>query len=183
MKHILEETNMRIITHIKADDKKLDILGSVIGQMSDGIWENTRSMEKYWKSLDYGKDPSGFIWLDDRHGVTADVYEFFANKIKKIIQIEIENGNNKLVWSRSCAGVPSYMHGTVTVGDCYELYELLKGRNTSKYTYATYSDYAVDLEYGSMKVTFVVAALNEGDAKRKAIEKFTKSCVTRATKA
>lgn len=174
---------MKIITHIKADDKKLNILGSVIGQMSDGIWENTRSMEKYWKSLDYGKDPSGYIWLDDRYGVTADVYDFFANKIKKIVQIEIEDGNDRLVWSRTCAGVPHYMHGTVTVGDCYELYELLKGRNTAKNRYATYSDYTVDLSYGSMKVSFVVSALNETDAKQKALKKFAESCATSVEKA
>ena len=174
---------MRITTHIKADDKKLNILGSVIGQMSDGIWENTRSMEKYWKSLDYGKDPSGYIWLDDRHGVTADVYDFFANKIKKIIQIEIEDGNNQLVWSRTCAGVPHYMHGNVTVGDCYEMYELLKGRNTSKNYYATFTDYSVDLEFGGMKVNFVVSALNETAAKQKALKMFADNCTASIHKA
>lgn len=174
---------MRITTHIKADDKKLNILGSVIGQMSDGIWENTRSMEKYWKSLDYGKDTSGYIWLDDRHGVTADVYDFFANKIKKIIQIEIEDGNNQLVWSRTCAGVPHYMHGNVTVGDCYEMYELLKGRNTSKNYYATFTDYSVDLEFGGMKVNFVVSALNETAAKQKALKMFADHCTTSIHKA
>lgn len=174
---------MKIITHIKADDKKLNILGSVIGQMSDGIWENTRSMEKYWKSLDYGKDSSGYIWLDDRHGVCSDVFEFFANKIKKIIQIEIEDGNNQLVWSRTCAGVPHYMHGTVTVGDCYELYELLKGRNTSKNFYVTFNDYSVDLEFGGMKVNFVVSALNESAAKQKALKMFADHCTATIHKA
>ena len=50
---------MRITTHIKSTEKRLDILGSVMGQMSDGIWENTRSMEKYWKNL---ISTSGPIW-------------------------------------------------------------------------------------------------------------------------
>ena len=162
---------MKIITHIKADDKRLNILGSVIGQMSDGIWENTRSMEKYWKSLSYGKDSSGYLYLEDRNGVTTDIYEFFANKIKKIIQVEIEDGNDRLAWSRSCTGVPHYMHGQVTVGDCYELYELLKGRNTSKHSYATYSDYAVTLQFDGLDHTMVVSALNEQSAKQKALAK------------
>ena len=162
---------MKFNTGIKATSKRLDILGSVIGQMSDGIWENSRAMEKYWKSLDYGKDCNDFIWLEDVNGVIADVFDFFANKIKKIIQVEIEDGNSKLVWSRTCSACPFYMHGQVTVGDCYELYELLKGRNTSKYTYSTYDDYSVDLEFGGMKVNFVVSALNEKDAKLKAIKK------------
>ena len=174
---------MRITTHIKADDKKLNILSSVIGQMSDGIWENTRSMEKYWKSLDYGTTETGYLWLEDKRGVCADVFEFFANKIKKIIQIEIEDGNNPLVWSRTCAGIPHYMHGTVTVGDCYELYELLKGRNTSKNFYATFSDYSVDLEFGGMKVNFVVSALNETSAKQKALKMFADHCTASIHKA
>ena len=29
-----------------------DILHSVIGQLSDGIWENSPGMEKYWKHAD-----------------------------------------------------------------------------------------------------------------------------------
>ena len=72
---------MKIVTHIKSNDQRLNILGSVIGQMSDGIWEHSRAMEKYWKSLNYGTDASGYIWLEDKNGVCADVYDFFANKI------------------------------------------------------------------------------------------------------
>lgn len=175
---------MKITTHIKADDKKLNILGSVIGQMSDGIWENTRSMQKYWKSLNYGTDANGYIWLEDRNGVCTDVYDFFANKIKQIIKVEIDDGyTSGLVWSRTCASVPHYFHGKVTVGDCYEMYELLKGRNTSKNFYATFSDYSVDLEFSGMKVNFVVSALNETAAKQKALKMFADHCTASIHKA
>ena len=174
---------MKLTTYIKANTKRQNILGSVIGQMSDGIWENTRSMEKYWKSLDFGVDANGYIWLEDRKGVCADVYDFFANKIKKIIQVEIEDGNTALVWSRTCASVPHYFHGKVTVGDCYEMYELLKGRNTSKYQYATYSDYNVDLTYGDTTVTLLVEALNEYDARRVATQKLIEKMTIKAVKA
>jgi len=174
---------MRLTTYIKANNKRQNILSSVIGQMSDGIWENTRSMEKYWKSLDFGVDANGYIYLEDRNGVTTDVYDFFANKIKQIIKIEIDDGNTALVWSRSCAGVPHYMHGQVTVGDCYELYELLKGRNTSKYQYATYSDYNVDLTYGGTTVTLLVEALNEYDARKVAAQKLMEKMTIKAVKA
>jgi hypothetical protein len=173
---------MKIITHIKANNKRQNILSSVIGQMSDGIWENTRSMEKYWKSLDFGVDASGYIWLEDRNGVTADVYDFFANKIKKIIQVEIEDGNTSLLWSRTCASVPHYFHGKVTVGDCYEMYELLKGRNTVKNRYATYSDYEVKLNYGGTEIVLLVDALNEYDARKVAAEKLIKSMTATITK-
>ena len=179
---------MRFNTSIPATDKRLKILSSVIGQMSDGIWENTRSMEKYWKNLDYGKDASGNIYLEDNYGVCADVYDFFANKIKQIIKIEIDDGRNSgLEWSRTCCVVPDYIDGimgyNVTVGDCYELYELLKGRNTSKYSYASYRPYEVVLTYGGQDFTFKVDALNEYSAKDKAkkalLDSLTVTSVTR----
>ena len=174
---------MKLTTYIKANTKRQNILDSVIGQMSDGIWENTRSMEKYWKSLDFGVDANGYIWLEDRNGVTTDVYDFFANKIKKIIQVEIEDGNTTLVWSRTCASVPHYFHGKVTVGDCYEMYELLKGRNTAKNRYATYSDYEVKLNYGGTEIVLLVDALNEYDARKIAAEKLIKSMTATVIKA
>jgi hypothetical protein len=175
---------MRITTTIPATNKRLNILSSVIGQMSDGIWENTRSMEKYWKSLDYGTDANGYIYLEDTHYVCPDVVSFFANKIKQIIKIEIDDGGNSgLVWDRSCSVSPYYMHGNVTVGDCYELYELLKGRNTSKYHYASYKTYEVVLTYGGQDFTFKVDALTEYSAKDKAkkalLDSLTVASVTR----
>ena len=171
---------MKFTTSIPATDKRLKILSSVIGQMSDGIWENTRSMEKYWKNLDYGKDASGNIYLEDNYGVCADVYDFFANKIKQIIKIEIDDGRNSgLVWDRSCSVVPDYIDGVVgynvTVGDCYELYELLKGRNTSKYRYASYRPYTVELSYAGTTFTFKVDALSEYSAKEKAKQELLKN--------
>lgn len=33
------------------DEKTKEVLDSVIGQMSDGIWENSSSMERFWKTL------------------------------------------------------------------------------------------------------------------------------------
>lgn len=163
---------MKFITSIPATDKRLDILSSVIGQLSDGIWENTRSMEKYWKSLDYGKDANGYIYIEDCRGVCADPVDFFANKIKQIIKIEIEDGGHSgLVWDRGCSISPYYIHGRVTVGDCYELYELLKGRNTSKYRYSTYSEYVVTLQFDGLDHSMMVEALNESDAKQKALKK------------
>lgn len=165
---------MSINTGIKANDKFLSILSSVIGQMSDGIWENTRSMEKYWKSLDYSVNSAGYIVIEDRRFVCADPVDFFANKIKQIIKIEIEDGNSKMYWDRLCSATPSYIgRGVATVGDCYQLYELLKGRNTSKHRYATYFTYDVTLNVDGNTIVVSVSALNEGAAKRAAIQKLT----------
>ena len=169
---------MAINTGIKANDKFLNILSSIIGQMSDGIWENTRSMEKYWKSLDYRTDASGYLIIEDRHWVCNDPVDFFANKIKQIIKIEIDDGNNRLCWDRSCSAIPSYIgRGGETVGDCYQLYELLKGRNTSKHKYATYSAYDVTLVVDGHVVPVRVTALNERDAKANALKRLTEQTV------
>jgi hypothetical protein len=65
------------------------------------------------------------------------------------------------------------MHGHVTVGDCYQLYELLKGRNTSKHTYATYSTYDVTLNVDGNVFVISVSALNERSAKTAAIKVLT----------
>lgn len=165
---------MAINTGIKANDKFINILSSVIGQMSDGIWENTRSMEKYWKSLDYHTDAAGYIIIEDHHYVCADPVDFFANKIKQIIKIEIEDGNSRIVWDRACSVRPSYIgRGTETVGDCYQLYELLKGRNTSKHKYATYTTYDVTLNVDGAVFVIPVSALNEREAKSAAIRVLT----------
>jgi hypothetical protein len=170
---------MRINTGIKATDNFMSILNSVIGQMSDGIWENTRSMEKYWKSLDYEKSPTGEIIIIDKNYVCADPVAFFANKIKQIIQIEIDDGNNRLSWARTCSACPSYIghYSNITVGECYQLYELLKGRNTTKHHYSKYNEYEVKLTYGTVEFSFHVNALSEREAKEQAkrilVERFT----------
>jgi hypothetical protein len=169
--------HMAINTGIKANDKFIDILSSVIGQMSDGIWENTRSMEKYWKSLRYSVNDAGYIIIEDRHYACADPVSFFANKIKQIIKIEIDDGNKDLYWDRCCSGVPFYMHGRVTVGDCYKLYELLKGRDTDKHAYATYSTYDVTLIVDGHVVVIPVEALNERAAKTAALKKLTEQTI------
>ena len=165
---------MVINTGIKADPKFMEILNACIGQMSDGIWENTRSMEKYWKSLHISTNATGCIEIEDRMYSCADPVAFMANKIKQIIKIEIDDGNNRLVWSRTCSEVPQYItYGSpITVGDCYELYELLKGRNTSKHTYSSYRPYKVNIEIGGHKCDFVVEALSESEAKQQAIKNF-----------
>lgn len=161
---------MKVVTRIPSTPKRLSILGSVMGQMSDGIWENSTSMRKYWQSLSYEVNAQGFIEIIDKNFVCSNPCEFLANKIKQVIKIEMEDGNTQLEWSRSCAACPDYMRGGVTVGDCYELYELLKGRSTARNTYATYNSYNVTLTYEDAVIHMQVDALNELSAKRKAIE-------------
>lgn len=167
---------MQINTGIKANDKFREILSGVIGQMSDGIWENTRSMEKYWKSLNYTVDPAGYIIIEDRHYVCSNPVDFFANKIKQIIKIEAEdNPNRGIEWSRNCSATTIYLNytETITIGDCYQLYEALKGRDTTKHIYASLQPFCVEMEFDGMSFEVKVNALNGMDAKMRAIKKFS----------
>ena len=173
-----------INTGIKNNTKYSEILRSCLGQMSDGIWENTRTMEKYWKSLSVSTSAAGEIVIEDRHGVCADPVDFMANKIKQIIKIEIEDGNDRLSWNRACSGCPSYIGygAAITVGDCYQLYELLKGRGTEKKGYATYEEYHIVLTCDGASFEFDVEALTPSKAKEQAVAQLVRKLEAKITK-
>lgn len=99
-------------TNLPNNQKSIDILGSVIGQMSDGMWENSPYMEGYWHFVntckDYSKDSveDGNIYIADRpwdyegrysinnrfYGMSEqEVKTFFAKKIKKITNEELKD--------------------------------------------------------------------------------------------
>lgn len=137
---------IKIETGLSASDKKAkEILDSVIGQMSDGIWENSSSMDKYWKNLDVDVDGDEIIitsevnsrnpfskYSDDEVG--QKVRDFFANKIKQIVKIEHEDGYTDdakdIVWDRNCQARTKYLnyYEDITVRDAYRVYDKLKGR-------------------------------------------------------
>lgn len=146
----------RFNTGIEATAKNLAILSSVMGQMSDGIWENTRAMEKYWKSLSVNVDAkSNKIIIEDIHNVCDNPAEFMANKIKQVIKREIEWGGN-LTWDRNCSEVSDYLsrhNCQVTVGDCYKLYDQLKGRSIAKNTYTDTKIYNVNVSLNGQTIT------------------------------
>lgn len=132
-------------TGLSASDKKAkEILNSVIGQMSDGIWENSPGYSRYWKNIDIGEEDGEIViyggisygspFLDYRSstGVKDDsaVRKFMAHKIKQIVKIEADDGNSNIVWKRDCETPLSYMgyDETITVRDCYRVYDKLLGR-------------------------------------------------------
>jgi len=155
----------KVCTYIKATPKDLSILNSVLGQMSDGIWENTRSMERYWKSLDVTVGSDGYLYIEDKFCVCGDPVDFMANKIKQVLKIEQDEGHRAINWDRSCVEVSHYInHQPVTVGECYRLYDALKGRDTTKKTYATRSPYEVKIDFNGSLLTLIVEAANKYDA-------------------
>lgn len=149
--------------------KNRDILDSVIGQWSDGIWENTPQMAKYWEFANVdmpngevvlkidtrnhnGHYYNGFAGLDD-----AKVKEIFGRYVKAIVKTELDDGLQG-DWKRDCTSECDYLtrddNEPITVKDAYYAYEVLKGRNVSKhpeYSEAFYAqkddkDYQIEIE-------------------------------------
>lgn len=137
----------RIIKTGLKTQKECDILDGVFGQLSDGMWENSRAAEGYWPYIDAelengevvlkvsnfyrydGKPTNKLLDMDD-----ASVKKWLAKKIKQVIQ---EEG---LDWDRGNTDETDYLDTgwrkskqPSTVADCYYVYEVLKGRNVAKH--------------------------------------------------
>lgn len=119
-----------------------DILHSVIGQMSDGMWENTPGMAGYWTFAKI--DDNNNILVNKAYGncmgtrlnnpyvgmSEEDIKNFFANKIKAIAQqyLHDQNINPYREWNSSNTERCSYLdYDTgVTIADAYAAYKALK---------------------------------------------------------
>lgn len=150
--------------------KYKDMLDAVIGQMSDGYWENTPMMRGYWKFVNTGTSGNevtlvvdtvsgardGDSRIENRfYGMSDEaVKKFFADKIKFLIK---EEGLGK--WARdneSETDYLSYGEPRYRVKDCYYAYEILKGRNARKH--AEYGD--VEESRQPVKIKMVERAKN-----------------------
>ena len=115
-----------------SDRKAEEVLLSVIGQLSDGIWENSRGMEKYWQYADIIKKGSEiYISVNTENYESGyrgkseqDIKRYFAQKVKQIVK---EEG---LEWSRDNTEISYYLarDSEVTVQDAYRVYDKLLGR-------------------------------------------------------
>lgn len=127
------------------DAKTRDIINAVVGQLSDGIWENSPGMDKYWRFTD-GMDKDGNIIVYDGYAEETsygygqrrpiwyysafsgksddEVKRYFASKIKQIVK---EEG---LDWDRNNTQPCDYLNynSGVTVRDAYKVYDKLLGR-------------------------------------------------------
>lgn len=136
----------KIPTGLK-DEKTKDILNAVVGQLSDGIWENSPGMERYWRFAGGGDDSGNLVvydgyernpWYNPRQRGSGnpwfysafsnmsdeEVKRYFAHKIKQIVK---EEG---LEWKRDNTEHCSYLDydSGVTVRDAYRVYDRLLGR-------------------------------------------------------
>ena len=135
--------NVRIVETGLSGDLGKEIIDSIIGQMSDGIWENAPYMEYYWPNVDAtdnGDIEVSTDWTSKwnqrenkfRNMSDQEVRKFFANKLKAIVQ-EYLNDTNQNPYTNFNADneeVCSYLGGHVvsdiTVGQAYEAYNILR---------------------------------------------------------
>lgn len=145
--------NRKIKTNLEATNKNYEILDSVLGQMSDGIWENSPVVEGYWRfatieksddnkiviavSTIYGTNCHDNKCLKNRFADMTDdkVKAYFANKIKQIVKMEesilkefYNNTSKDLSWRKDNQQKCGYMgyKETITVADAYAAYKNLK---------------------------------------------------------
>lgn len=130
------------------DSKSGEILDSVIGQLSDGIWENSKGMDKYWTNLDIVKEGPEFVIKANIGDYSSGFYQktdtqvanYVANKIKQIVEKCIESGScteetdtgykKRGTWDRNCLAKVPYLgyNKDITVKDAYKVYDQLLGR-------------------------------------------------------
>ena len=138
-----EDSEKRIVNTGLSGEKNKEILDSVIGQMSDGIWENSPGMSGYWLPVTISNNGDILIdnkseirdgerWIKNRYYDMSDdeVRRFFANKIKQISQ-EYLNDNNLNPykgWNAESDEICDYLdrNSGVTIGDAFLAYQALK---------------------------------------------------------
>ena len=143
----MRDVDYRVIKTGLKTQQECDILNGVRGQLSDGMWENSRSARGYWPyfeakfengevvlhiSKDLYRDSypnNQFCWMKDE-----EIRAWFAKKIKQVIK---EEG---LDWKRDNTEETDFLDTSwrkskkpSTVADCYYVYEVLKGRNVAKH--------------------------------------------------
>ena len=127
-----------------------EIIESVFGQISDGIWENSPRMEGYWyfEQEVVAQDGKLFLlissvsgefvrhrssnFLENPYYRMSDeaIVNFVANKIKQIVYEEFKDNNKSGTWQRNDQTELNYLgyHARITVSEAYKAYDILKGR-------------------------------------------------------
>lgn len=122
---------------VKCSKEELAYLDAVMGQLSDGMWENSPRMEPYWicNSLtEEGIEMESFNRSFGRRTYTNPLYDmsdievrsWFADKLKAVAKQWLKN--NRGEWSRINYDEVSYLRDGQTVAGAYKVYDSLKGR-------------------------------------------------------
>ena len=133
--------NTTKLIHTKLYSKTAyEIISSVFGQLSDGYWENSPRMGKYWRYNYAKRSADGEVvisvennWNNGFSEMSDDqILSWIADKIKFLAKDEAK------VWKRnSVDNQLEYLsyYEKVSTADAYLTYEILKGREITEYKY------------------------------------------------
>jgi hypothetical protein len=125
---------------VKCSKEELVYLDPVMGQLSDGMWENSPRMEPYWicnSLVDDGIEMEPFSKLYGRRTYSNPLYDmsdievknWFADKLKLVVKEWLkDNGYGNEGWSRFNNDEVDYLRDGQTVAGAYKAYDSLKGR-------------------------------------------------------
>ena len=135
-----------------------EIIGSVLGQLSDGWGENNSANDKWWMFAECKQAADGEVLIEvstvgskiSYHGKClcngfyhmsdVEVKQKFAGWIKKTAKMEMADENAGNQWNRGSEMKLDYLnyYENVTAADAYFVYETLLGRdNQRKYSCST----------------------------------------------
>ena len=163
---------------VKCSKEELAYLDAVMGQLSDGMWENSPRMEPYWicNSLtEEGIEMESFNRSFGRRTYRNPLFDmsdievrsWFADKLKAVVKQWLED--NRGEWSRINYDEVSYLRDDQTVAGAYKIYDSLKGREdkTGKQIKTKIEKIARNLKVGDLinrrKVVQVIQPLTRRD--------------------
>lgn len=139
--------NVRIISTNCFGRRAYEILRNVKGQLSDGIWENSRAMDNFWRFFSVNIDSTsgevtllvgaasggmscnrwlrnGFAGMDE-----AKIREWIACKLRCIVNTEKRDTKcTDIRWSPKCGEPLDYFSEGTTVAAVVAVYDALLGR-------------------------------------------------------
>lgn len=76
--------SLGISTRDASAEKDKTILESVLGQMSDGIWENSRQMEKFWRGMTFSQDERGNVEMRHAYSYNDPIDRWVRGQVLRI---------------------------------------------------------------------------------------------------
>ena len=151
--------NTRTITTNFYGDRAFDILDSVSGQLSDGMWENSRGYDKYWTNFRVVRlDDNRVVFRVNKDSYTrycgryldnpfarmsdTEFLAWYAGKLKAVIVCEAKDHNWKKGWWKrdNTTNTSCYLFffNDTAAAEIYTVYDELLGRkNRSDDVYGT----------------------------------------------
>lgn len=132
-------------------DHAAEILNAVAGQLSDGLWENSRGYDKYWTNFSVKRlDDNRVVFIVNTDSYTrycgrfldnpfynmseTEFLAWYAGKLKAVIRAEAKDNNWKKGWWKrtNTTNKSIYLNYKldITVADIYCVYDELLGRKS-----------------------------------------------------